>query len=55
MSNDRWKPSVTVAAVVEQGGRYLLVEERTPEGLRFAERLAIFDNDLIANSLIYPV
>lgn len=34
MSNDRWKPSVTVAAVVEQGGRYLLVEERTPEGLR---------------------
>ena len=34
MSNDRWKPSVTVAAVVEQDGRYLLVEERTPEGLR---------------------
>ncbi len=35
MSADvRWKPSVTVAAVVEQGGRYLLVEERTPEGLR---------------------
>ncbi len=30
----RWKPSVTVAAVVERGGRYLLVEERTPEGLR---------------------
>ena len=34
MHTDRWKPSVTVAAVVEQGGRYLLVEERTPEGLR---------------------
>jgi len=31
---DRWKPSVTVAAIVEQGGRYLLVEEETPEGLR---------------------
>ena len=30
----RWKPSVTVAAIVEQGGRYLLVEEHTPEGLR---------------------
>lgn len=30
----RFKPSVTVAAVVEQGGRYLLVQERTPEGLR---------------------
>lgn len=29
----RFKPSVTVAAVIEQGGRYLLVEEETPEGL----------------------
>lgn len=27
----------------------------TPEGLRFAERLVIFDNDLIANSIIDPV
>jgi phosphatase NudJ len=31
---ERWKPSVTVAAVIEQDGRYLLVEERTSEGLR---------------------
>jgi len=31
---DRWKPSVTVAAVIEHGGRYLLVEEETPEGLK---------------------
>jgi ADP-ribose pyrophosphatase YjhB (NUDIX family) len=30
----RWKPSVTVAAIIERGGRYLLVEEHTPEGLR---------------------
>lgn len=34
MSNPRWTPSVTVAAIVEDGGRYLLVEEHTPEGLR---------------------
>jgi phosphatase NudJ len=34
MSTPRWSPSVTVAAIVEQGGRYLLVEEQTPEGLR---------------------
>ena len=34
MSTERWKPSVTVAAIVERDGRYLLVEERTPEGLR---------------------
>ena len=32
--NTRWKPSVTVAAVIERDGRYLLVEEHTPEGLR---------------------
>jgi 8-oxo-dGTP pyrophosphatase MutT (NUDIX family) len=32
--NTRWKPSVTVAAIIEQGGRYLLIEEHTPEGLR---------------------
>lgn len=32
--NTRWKPSVTVAAIIEREGRYLLVEEHTPEGLR---------------------
>lgn len=32
--NKRWKPSVTVAAIIEREGRYLLVEEHTPEGLR---------------------
>ncbi|MFW2356099.1 NUDIX hydrolase [Hydrogenophaga sp.] len=31
---DRWKPSVTVAAVIERNGQYLLMEEHTPEGLR---------------------
>lgn len=34
MHPERFKPSVTVAAVIERGGRYLLVEEHTPEGLR---------------------
>jgi 8-oxo-dGTP pyrophosphatase MutT (NUDIX family) len=32
--NKPWSPSVTVAAIVEQDGRFLLVEEHTPEGLR---------------------
>ena len=31
---NRWKPSVTVAAIIERDGRFLLVEEHTPEGLR---------------------
>lgn len=30
----RWSPSVTVAAIIEHEGRYLLVEEHTPEGLK---------------------
>lgn len=30
----RWKPSATVAAVVEKNGRFLLVEEHTPDGLK---------------------
>lgn len=34
MSTPRWAPSVTVAAIIEHQGRYLLVEEHTPEGLR---------------------
>ena len=36
-------------------GRYLDRIVNTAEGLRFAERLVIFDNDLIANSIIDPI
>lgn len=32
---DIWKPSVTVAAVAERNGHFLLVEEETSEGVRF--------------------
>lgn len=31
---NRWKPNVTVAAVVERDGHFLLVEEETADGLR---------------------
>lgn len=34
MPQPRFKPSVTVAAVIPREGRYLMVEEQTPEGLR---------------------
>lgn len=30
----RWKPNVTVAAIIERDGRFLLVEEATAEGLK---------------------
>lgn len=35
MSMRIWKPNVTVAAVVERDGRFLVVEEETEDGLRF--------------------
>jgi 8-oxo-dGTP pyrophosphatase MutT (NUDIX family) len=31
----QWKPNVTVAAVVEQDGAFLLVEEQTADGIRY--------------------
>jgi 8-oxo-dGTP pyrophosphatase MutT (NUDIX family) len=30
-----WKPNVTVAAIIEQDGKFLLVEEETADGLLF--------------------
>ena len=31
---NRWKPNVTVAALIEREGRFLLVEEETSDGLK---------------------
>jgi 8-oxo-dGTP pyrophosphatase MutT (NUDIX family) len=33
--SDVWKPSVTVAAIIERDGHFLLVEEETGDGIRF--------------------
>ena len=33
--NRVWKPNVTVAALIEREGRFLLVEEETEDGIRF--------------------
>ncbi|MFA7268561.1 MAG: NUDIX hydrolase [Sterolibacterium sp.] len=30
-----WKPNVTVAAVIERDGKFLMVEEETEDGIRF--------------------
>lgn len=32
---EQWKPNVTVAAVVERNGAFLLVEEETADGIRY--------------------
>ncbi len=36
-------------------GRYLDTLVRTPGGLRFAARVCVYDSEMIANSIIYPV
>ncbi len=36
-------------------GRYLDVVVRTPQGLRFAQRLCVYDSEMIPNSIIYPI
>ncbi len=36
-------------------GRYIDTVVRTPEGLRFASRLCVYDSEMIPNSIIYPI
>jgi salicylate 5-hydroxylase small subunit len=36
-------------------GRYLDIIVQTPEGLKFAERICVFDSEMIPNSIIYPI
>ncbi len=40
-----WKPHVTVAAVVEREGRFLLVEEQTESGLLFNQPAGHLESD----------
>ena len=35
LMNRIWKPNVTVAALIERNGSFLLVEEETDDGIRF--------------------
>jgi salicylate 5-hydroxylase small subunit len=36
-------------------GRYIDTIRRTPQGLRFESRICVFDSEMIANSIIYPI
>jgi len=36
-------------------GRYIDTIVPTPEGLKFAERLCVYDSEMIPNALIYPI
>lgn len=43
--SDIWKPNVTVAALIERDGRYLLVEEETESGIRLNQPAGHLDED----------
>ena len=36
-------------------GRYLDTVLRTPQGLKFASRVCVYDSEMIPNSIIYPI
>ncbi|MCE5181102.1 MAG: NUDIX hydrolase [Betaproteobacteria bacterium] len=40
-----WKPNVTVAAVIEQDGKFLLVEEETDDGIRLNQPAGHWEPD----------
>ena len=43
------------ASTVFNVGRYIDTIVPTPEGLKFAERLCVFDSEMIPNAIIYPI
>jgi len=36
-------------------GRYLDTVVRTPQGLKLAQRVCVFDSEMVPNSIIYPI
>lgn len=53
MQDTIWKPHVTVAAVLERDGRFLVVEEQTDEGVRLNQPAGHLEADetLIAGTI----
>ena len=53
MSKHIWKPNVTVAAIVEINGKFLLVEEETERGNRFNQPAGhLEDNETLLQAVI---
>ena len=40
-----WKPNITVAAIIEQDGKFLLVEEHTSQGVLFNQPAGHLESD----------
>lgn len=50
---DVWKPSVTVAAIIERDGRFLLIEEATSDGIRINQPAGHLDpNESLVQAVV---
>lgn len=50
-----FRTKLSEVSTVFNVGRYLDVIERTAQGLKFAQRICVYDSEMIPNSIIYPV
>lgn len=50
-----FRTKLSEVSTVFNVGRYLDVVVRTPHGLKFAERVCVYDSEMIPNSIIYPI
>lgn len=50
-----FRTKLSEVSTVFNVGRYLDTVVRTPEGLKFASRLVVYDSEMIPNSIIYPI
>jgi salicylate 5-hydroxylase small subunit len=50
-----FRTKLSDASTVFNVGRYIDTIVRTPDGLKFASRLCVYDSEMIPNSIIYPI
>ncbi|MNV87266.1 Salicylate 5-hydroxylase, small oxygenase component [compost metagenome] len=49
------RTKLSQVSTVFNTGRYIDEVVRTPEGLKFAKKLVVYDSEMIPNSIIYPI
>lgn len=50
-----FRTKIDKESTVYNVGRYIDTLVQTPEGLKFAERICVYDSEMIPNSIIYPI
>ena len=50
-----FRTKLSALSTVFNVGRYLDTIVRTPQGLKFASRVCVYDSEMIPNSIIYPI